>query len=132
MFSKNQILKISGSINNDDLLYALEYVLNKFDLKNKNLAYQITDDGAYCLGWFSYDEPEIGWNAYTFSYNTDVMSLIIKDHIKNNIVKIDEFGDRVQEGFLIRSCADLKYTERETIKNDFYCIAIITPYTLYF
>ena len=94
MFSKNQILKISGSINNDDLLYALEFVLNYFGLKDKNLGYQITEDGAYCIGWYTYDEPELGWTAYTFTYNTDVMSLIIKDHIKSTIVKIVETFER--------------------------------------
>ena len=132
MFSKNQILKISGSINGDDLFYALDFVINYYDIKDKKLAYQITEDGSYCIGWYTYDEPEIGWTAYTFKYNADVMSLIIRDHIKDTIVRIDEFNDKVQEGFLIRSIQDLKYSEKDTIKNSFYGIAIITPYTIYY
>lgn len=132
MFSNNQVLKISGSIENEDLMHALVYALDLFDIKDKKLAYQTTEDGMYCIGWYTYDEAEIGWNGYTFNYNIEAMTLVVKDFILDYIIDIGDFTDKIRPGFLMRSIKDLKYTEREGIENDFYCILVITPYTIYY
>lgn len=132
MFSNNQVLKISGSIDNNDLDNALDFAFRLYDLKDKKLCYQTTEDGLYCIGWYTYDDAEIGWNAYTFKYNIEVMSLVIKDFIHENIIDIGDFNKQVRPGFLLRSIKDLKFNEKEGIENDFYCILVISPYTIYY
>ena len=134
MFSSNQIFKISGNIANDDLAKALQFTMDYFDIGERNLAYQITEDGDYCLGWYTYEGyPEAGWTAFPFPFTADVNAMIIRDHLKEQILDLDGFnGETVQEGFLIRSIRDLNYEDLDKIENNFYGIVIISPYTLYY
>ena len=134
MFSSNQVLKISGNIVTSDLSKALVFVLDYFNMGERKLAYQITEDGDYCLGWYTYEGyPEDGWTAFPFEFEPDVNALIIRDHLKDQILDLDGFnGETIQEGFLIRSIRDLSYNDLDKIRNNFYGIVIITPYTLYY
>ena len=80
MFSSNQIIKVSGELDKEDVLNALTFAIkcygeSIFTRKEKPvpLAYQECEDGTYCIG-VAHDK---GWTEFPFSYDLDIVASII-------------------------------------------------------
>lgn len=64
MFTSNQKLEISGNYN--QLKSALEFAIKLDGTDLNKLCYQITEDGKFCIGWFS------EWKGYADNIWHDV------------------------------------------------------------
>lgn len=89
MFSSNQVLEISGNMN--QLQFALQFALDySGHAKNMEpreikrgckLVYQISKDGKYCIGW-DYREVSKGWQEYPFDFEVDIVARIIAQYLR--------------------------------------------------
>lgn len=89
MFSSNQVLEISGSMN--QLQFALQFALDySGHAKNMEpseikrgckLVYQISKDGKYCIGW-DCGEVSKGWQEYPFDFEVDIVARIIAQYLR--------------------------------------------------
>ena len=143
MFSSNQILKISGELNNVEkaLEFALEYSDNIKDLEKSEkergclLVYQITNKGYYCIGWGFKDVPK-GWSVYPFDFEIDIVSKLIIQQL-NKLDYSGEYdwcGGSIEHGFLMSSITGMYYKDLEEkgIINPSYGIVIFEPFTNYY
>ena len=142
MFSSNQVLKISGTL--DQLELALRFALDySGEAKNMTkaerdrgckLLYQITDNGKYCIGWGFGDVPE-GWKEYPFDFEVHIVSQIIAQYIKKQprAESAYDYADGgTSDGFLMRTTEGLGWEEVQHIKNQFYCIVFFEPFVNYY
>lgn len=69
MFSSNQEFKISGDFS--QLQAALNFAIDYYEMQEKDLVFQTTKDGKYCIGWKpENDTPIVG--AFYFVKTGDV------------------------------------------------------------
>ena len=131
MFSSNQILEISGCLNDDKQLEsALEFAIKYSDIQDKLLVYQITDDGRYCVGWrFAEYEPERGWKEYSFTPDIQIIKLIIKQYLEKQEIKHNDANGTYEKGFLMKNIDE---NLSEGIVNPFYGIVSFEPYTCFY
>ena len=144
MFSSNQILKLSGSM--DQLKYALNFALDYSDeAKNMTeserergckLLYQIVGK-KYCIGWGFKDIPK-GWSEYPFDFEVPIVSQIIIQHLRKHEKEAENNGaydwadGSSETGFLMKSIKESLADEENGIKNPFYCIVTFEPYELFY
>jgi hypothetical protein len=128
MFSSNQVLEISGDISHGlDLYNALKYVI---ELHGSNIrSFQITNDGKYVLGWI---ENKEGWTAYPFEVTLDILEPIIREFLNKQNVKEDIWDGSYNKGFLIKSVDETFADMQNYIKNPFYGIISIEPFTCFY
>lgn len=144
MFSSNQVLKISGKLNNVEkvLKFALEYSGNIKDLEKSEkergclLVYQITNKGYYCIGWGFKDVPK-GWSVYPFDFEIDIVSKLIIQQLNKldyNDGKYDCYDGSIEHGFLMSSIEGMhyEYLEEKGIINPSYGIVIFEPFINYY
>ena len=140
MFSSNQILEISGSIEHkEDLYKALKFVLDysgdlecfKREKEPAKCVYQITKDGRYCLGW-SYGDVKMGWNEFEFDFNLKKISKIIKNHLDKQKLSHSEYDGTYKKGFLLKPIEKSFADEKNGIKKPFYGIIEIKPYACFY
>lgn len=141
MFSSNQVLEISGSL--DQLQAAIEFAVEYSGHKNSftrtdepaKCVYQITDDGRYCIGW-NYGKLEKGWTEYPFDYDAKIISEIVCQHIKKAKKPYDEYAGydgSSHIGFLMQEGPGGKsFDEQEAVKNRFFCIVNIRPFWCFY
>lgn len=141
MFSSNQVLEISGSL--DQLKAAIDFAIaysghkECFTRRDRpaKCVYQITDDGCYCIGW-NYGEVEEGWTEYPFDYDAKIISQIVRQYIEKAEKPINEFekyDGSTCVGFLLQEGPGGKtYEERNCVKNAFFCIVNIRPFWCYY
>jgi hypothetical protein len=93
------------------------------------LVYQITEDNKYHLGFTSLPAPD-GWEKYIFKYDPHIISLIIQQHIKEQVqsISIYDYADgSTEKGFL------LTVKIPDNLKNPYGCyLATIEPYKIYY
>lgn len=134
MFSSNQLFTISGTFS--QLENAIIFLLSHAGLTHESLhdpqralVYQITEDNKYHLGYTRLPVPD-GWNKYMFKYDPHIISLIIQQHIKEQVqpTSIYDYADgSTNKGFL------LKVERPGNVKNPYGCyLATIEPYTIYY
>lgn len=141
MFSSNQVLEISGSIDHiDELFSALEFALKfsdnlssfnnvtKADIK---CVYQITSDGRYCIGK-AYSKPKDGWVEYPFDFDLSIISQIIKKHLEKQKISGCGFDGGCSKGFIMKAIPETMSDNYNGIKNPFYGIVEISPYTCFY
>jgi len=145
MFSSNQILSISGNIDKECYLKsALDFAVRyeyldeieegNYDFRVSNslsTIYQITEKGKYCIGFSNAtaDAPE-GWQKYSFKYDSDIISRIIIQYLKEFQIEYGE-GDGYRKGFLMRTIESTKdYDDLHDINNYKFCLVYFTPYTI--
>lgn len=141
MFSSNQVLEISGSM--DQLEAAIEFAMvysgrkECFTRKDDpaKCVYQITEDGRYCIGW-SFGETKEGWTEYPFDYDAKIISEIVRQHIKKAKKPFNEFegyDGSSTVGFLLQEGPGGKnYDEWQAVKNFFYCLVNIRPFWCFY
>ncbi len=140
MFSSNQILQVSGSLNHTEELYtALEFALkisgkiNSFTRKDRpsKCVYQITEDGRYCIGW-AYEKIEKGWSEFPFEFDLSIISQIIVKHLQKQEMQRDMWDGSYEKGFLMKYVEDDFLDETNGIKEPFYAIVEFCPYTCFY
>ena len=133
MFSSNQKLEISGDYS--QLEETLYFILKFEGSSTKNMCYQITDDGKYCLGWAPEGKPENGWTNFQFDFDTEIVSkIIIQTLHKFNAEKSGyEWADGCTDrGFLMKNILNFFSDEWEGIKKPFYGIVYFEPFTNFY
>lgn len=140
MFSTNQILEISGCIENiDELQNALTFALRAsrdmelFTRTNNPIkcVYQITEDGRYCIGK-AYNNIEEGWKEFSFDFDIEIISKIIEKHLGKQRIK-EMYGDGgYGKGFIMKAIPESFMNEADGIKNPHYGIVVFAPYTCYY
>lgn len=140
MFSSNQILECSGSLDHEKELYTvLEFALklsgnlDSFTRPNKpsRCVYQITEDGRYCIGW-AFEKVENGWTEFQFDFDLNIISMIIVNHLKKQDIKEDIWDGSYRKGFLMKIIPESLSCEENGIKNPFYGIVEFQPYTCFY
>ena len=150
-FSSNQQLSISGPLDKEYIKLALEFALkysgNEKDYKCKKeiergckITYQITENGAYCIGWAFKDVSE-GWNEYTdFNFDLDIVSNVIIKHLEQQEYDFSEYtlcDGSVEKGFLMKTMWDSSDEEiyekyHNNIEDPFYGIVYFIPYVCFY
>lgn len=135
MFSSNQILDISGSL--DQITSALNFAmaysgqLNHFsDEEQKRgckLVFQITEDGKYCIGW-GFGEVPNGWTEYQFKPDSHIISAIIEQRLMGFPCQEDGFNGSYEQGFRMRQID----FHTEGVENPFFGIVYFEPYTCFY
>ena len=129
MFSSNQILQISGDLGHQDELHnALQYVIERYGSEVRS--FQITADGRYAIGWADH-KPDI-WTNYPFETSVEILEPIIRKFLNKQIVKDDGWDGGYYKGFLIKSVRESMGDEGNGIKEPFYTIVTIEPYTCFY
>ena len=122
MFSSNQILQISGNLaHKEELSNTLDFALK---LSNHNI-------NKYAIGW-GYKECPKGWKSYDFIPTIDILSLIIKQFLENQTIKSYQCDGTYDKGFLIKSIEETFGDSEDGVKNAFYGIITIEPYTCFY
>ena len=135
MFSSNQILDISGSL--DQITSALNFAmaysgeLNHFsDAEQKRgckIVFQITEDGKYCIGW-GFEEVPSGWTEYQFKPDSKIISAIIEQRLKEASTQEDGLDGSYERGFRMRNIDH----NTPGVENSFYGIVYFEPYTCFY
>lgn len=131
MFSSNQVFEISGEY--DQLESALRFALKHHgDGDGKELFYQITEDGKYCIGWYEGK----GWNKYPFDFNPHIVSEIIEQHLrklpKDKESEYEWCDGCTARGFLMKVIDETFSSEMNGIKDPFYGIVSVEPFECFF
>lgn len=125
MFSSEQILKISGEM--DQLELTLKFALQMYG-GTREYSYQISKDGKYCIGW--HVEEEEGWHKFQFDFDEHIVSEIIKQHLNKQKIE-DPYGwadGSSDKGFLMKAIPQLFSDEHDGIRHPFYGIVSIEPF----
>lgn len=140
MFSSNQILDITGSL--DQIQDALEFAMKYSDhlrgftdseiKRGCKIVFQITEDGKYCIGWGFGEVPE-GWTEYQFKPDISIISAIIAQRMKESPFDEDSCDGSYDYGFRMKAVADSDYHAlSDSIKNLYYCIVYFEPFTTFY
>lgn len=135
MFSSNQILDITGSL--DQITSALNFAmaysgeLSHFsDAEQKRgckIVFQITKDGKYCIGW-GFEEVPDGWTEYQFKPDSKIISAIIEQRLKEIPIEEDDLDGSYERGFRMRQID----VHSEDAENRFFGIISFEPYTCFY
>ena len=140
MFSSNQILDITGSL--DQLESALKFAMDysghsrhftqsEIDRGCKTV-FQIAEDGKYCIGWGVGDVPA-GWTEYQFKPDINIISAILKQRLEAAPVEDATYDGSYDHGFRMKAVSDSEYFElSKVIKNLSYCIVYIEPFSCFY
>lgn len=144
MFSSNQILQVSGKLNQLEkaLQFALDYSGHGKNIQEDEyrrgcrLTYQVTEDGKYCIGWAFLDEadkklPE-GWSEYPFRFDTEIVAKIIMQHLNDFPMDKDIWDGGYEKGFLMEVIPENLGDKLDTIKRPFYGIVSFKAYTCFY
>ena len=125
MFSSEQVLKISGEMN--QLEMAIRFSLNMYG-QSKTISYQIAEDNKYCLGWCC--DEKYGWLSYPFDFDVHIVSEIIEQHLKKQEIE-DPYSwcdGSSNKGFLLKAINQTFADKEEGIIHPFYGIISIEPF----
>ena len=152
MFSSNQTFRVSSQLDNIaaviDLAVKLDdkhQMLTRRD-KTVHIAYQITDDGTYCIGTGSMDDSEYkkpaeGWTDFPFDYDSAIIAGIIRQWIEKQPSPksdYDSFDGGHGLGFVCFHPWDDEYQKSidglvmDHIKNPHECIVCFRPYSNFY
>lgn len=129
MMSSNQIFEISGDFN--QLRSALDFAINYSRVNEKDLCFQITNDGKFCIGWGN----KKGWERFQFGYDLEIVSKIIVKHLENQKYErspYEYYDGETNEGFLMKVIPEVFSDKYEGIKNPFYGIVSFQPFTNFY
>lgn len=133
MFSSNQILEISGEFN--QLRGALDFAINYYVTQEKDLVFQITEDGKYCIGWKPESDTIKGWQNFQFDYDSEIVAKIIIQFLKKQKYErspYEYFDGCTGEGFLMKVIPETFADEEKGIKNPFYGIVSFETFTNFY
>lgn len=133
MFSSNQEFKISGDFS--QLQLALDFAISFDEAQAKQLVFQTTEDGKYCIGWKPNSGPEKGWENFQFDFDTEIVAKIIVQFLskqKRKECPYDYFDGGTDCGFLMKVIPETFSDERDGIKNPFYGIVSFETFTNFY
>ena len=141
MFSSNQILEISGEINDTKALEkAIDYAFSLDNGKMKpfqKVIVQQTAQGAYCLGTYfenvdgSFRAAPDGWTPLPFLYDAGIIAAIVKQFLEHQTVYEGPYDGSYEKGFLLKAVNDDDYSSGEILNPD-YAICSIWPFTNFY
>ncbi len=154
IFSSNQEFLISGNLNKESVIAAINTALtfsgeNESPSKSKKLVYQVSKGGHYCIGlyWDDEDLPE-GWKKFSFDASlyknveltVEMVALHIIEYLSNqDYTKVLEeysgFDGGISKGFLMKCinyCSEYNMPEEEKIKNPWRGIVSFEPFACYY
>ena len=139
MFSSNQVLEISGSLDNEELYNALKFALessghlNCFTRTNQpsTCVYQITEDGRYCIGW-AFEGAKDGWREFPFDFDLNIISQIVEKHLEKQEITKGIWAGTYRKGFIMKSIPESLAMNSDGIKYPFYGIAVFSPFTCFY
>lgn len=129
MFSSNQIFKVSGDMS--QLKMALGFAIDFDESSHKDLVFQTTKDGKYCIGWKPKNELPKGWQKFQFDFDTDIVGKIIAQYLhkhRESDSPYEYFDGSTDIGFVMENIPDDFSDEYEGIKNPFYGIVSFKPF----
>ena len=129
MFSSEQIFDINGEMDQLEMTINFAMRMNGYP---KELSYQVTEDGKYCLGWWV-DEKK-GWKPFPFDFDAHIIAEIVKQHLrKQDVENPYDYGDGSSEkGFRMKVIDRVFSDEKDGIKHPFYGIVSIEPEYIYY
>jgi len=133
MFSGNQEFKISGDFS--QLQSALNFVINYYEIREKDLVFQITKDGKYCIGWKPDNCTIKGWQDFQFDYDSEIVAKIIIQFLQKQKYKespYEYFDGSIDKGFLMKNIPETFSDEYECIQNPFYGIVSFESFTNFY
>lgn len=155
IFSSNQELKISGKLNKESVMAAINTALifsgeNRPVNENIKLIYQISSGGHYCIGSHMEDTDyqAEGWEKFSFDASlyrnyeltVEMVALHIIAHLNNQdyIEVLKEYsggGGGLEKGFLMKPvlyCSEFSMPEKERIKDPWRGIVSFEPFACYY
>ena len=133
MFSSNQVLEVSGEF--DQLRGALDFAIDYYETQEKNLVFQITGDGKYCIGWKPDNGATKGWQDFQFDFDSGIVAKIIIQFLKkqkNKRSPYEYFDGSTGRGFLMKIIPGTFSEEENGIKDPFYGIVSFECFTNYY
>ena len=125
MFSSNQVFEISGEF--EQLRDALNFAIDYYEVQEKDLVFQITENGKYCIGWKPDDYSIEGWENFQFDYDSEIVAKIIIQFLQKQKCKESPYG-----GFLMKAIPETFSEEENGIKDPFYGIISFEPFVNYY
>ncbi len=133
MFSSNQ--KFAVSCDARQLEDVVMFALRMEDDRgvNRTLAYQITQDGRFVLGWYN-KEPEDGWKKFPFENpSIGLIVELAKQTAKEHPAKHKEMWDGLYEdGYLVERTEKSMGHERDGIREPFYGIISVRSFSCFY
>lgn len=134
MFSSNQKLLISGTLDVSEIKNALLFAITKASRSN-SYCYQISPDKKkFCIGVNYDDTPPEGWHDFSFDFDVDIVARIIKQHLEKQDVEYGSCDGAYTNGFLMKVINDEcnHNINNNGIKNSYYGIVSFEPYTNFY
>ena len=127
MFSSEQIFDINGEM--DQLEMTINFAMRMNGIP-REISYQITKDGKYCLGWYAKE----GWHPLPFDFDPHILAEIIKQHLRKQDVEnpYDDWDGSSELGFRMKAIDRVFSDEEDGIKHPFYGIVSIEPEYIYY
>lgn len=133
MFSSNQEFKISGVFS--QLQPALNFAINYYETQEKDIVFQTTEDGKYCIGWKPNSGTIKGWQDFQFDYDSEIVAKIIVQFLQKQKYKespYEDFDGSTDEGFLMKNIIETFSDEYGGIQNPFYGIVSFEPFVNFY
>ena len=129
MFSSEQIFDINGEMN--QLEMTINFAMRMHDIP-KEVSFQITNDGKYCLGWVV-DEKK-GWLPFPFDFDAHIVAEIVKQHLYKQDVEdpYENCDGSSYKGFRMKAIYGSFSSEEDGIKYPFYGIVSIEPEYIFY
>lgn len=128
MFSSEQIFEVNGEM--DQLEMAIKFAIDMY--QPRNVSYQITKDGKFCLGWVV--DEENGWKELPFDFDPHIVAAIVKQHLNKQDVEdpYDDWDGSSEKGFLMKAIDQVFSSEKNGIRKPFYGIVSIEPHYIFY
>ena len=118
MFSSNQVLHISGTLELSDIRAALEFGIVKAAKSNSYCFQYLPKTYTYCIGVKYTDTPPTGWTDFQFDFDLDIVARIIKQHLEKAADKFPNIDCERELGYLMTIADDVL----DAIENSSFCL----------
>lgn len=124
MFSSNQVLHISGTLELSDIKAALEFGLVKAARSNSYCFQYLPKVYTYCIGVKYTDTSPEGWTDFQFDFDLDIVARIIKQQLEKAADKFPNIDCEHELGYLMTTADDVICK----IENPSFCILAFSPF----
>lgn len=131
-------MEVTGLLNMRDLLSVLkllvEIATSEIDgtckIVTPKFIYQITEDGAICLGWKPEKVPK-EWLEFKYAYDLEEIASVIYEQLSKHPIKDGCCFDKHEAGFRVRMFPEVGKAVPlwDNVKNPYYCLVVFEPYT---
>ncbi len=133
MFHTGQNLNVSGPLDLEYLKESLEFGLKLAGEDGKEiLAFQITKDNKYCIGWHPNDEKQIkGWTTFPPGYTKNAIADTIRNYLSGFACDLGMWDGTYEKGFLMKAIS-VSFESDENIINPLYGYLSFEPFTCFY